>query len=79
LADDRWRPSEPSSPSEWYGQTIRESQWRSPKDELAGFHVPAEFQVELVAAEPDIAKPLNLAGAFVGYAKRSVSFPSEGG
>lgn len=29
--------------------------------ERAGFHVPAGFEVQLVAAEPDIQKPLNLA------------------
>jgi putative heme-binding domain-containing protein len=55
------KPAEPNSPAEWYGQTIRSSEWRSPTDELAGFHLPAGFQVELVASEPLIAKPMNLA------------------
>ena len=57
----RDRPAEPSSPAESYGQTIRTSAWRSPAEELAGFHVPPGFQVELVASEPEIAKPMNLA------------------
>jgi putative heme-binding domain-containing protein len=55
------RPAEPKSPEAWYGQTIRESAWRSPADEQKGFHVPDGFVVELVAAEPDIAKPMNMA------------------
>ncbi|MFN9347213.1 MAG: hypothetical protein ACK6DQ_11505, partial [Planctomycetota bacterium] len=33
-------PAEPKSPAEWFGQTIRSSNWNSPADELAGFHVP---------------------------------------
>ncbi|MBU6386822.1 MAG: c-type cytochrome [Planctomycetes bacterium] len=55
------KPAEPNSPSEWYGQTIRASQWRSAQDEQAGFHVPKGFVVELVASEPQIAKPMNMA------------------
>jgi len=55
------KPAEPNSPAEWYGQTIRASAWRSPAEELQGFHVPSGFQVELVASEPQIAKPMNLA------------------
>ena len=55
------RAAEPKSPAEWYGQTIRSSAWRSPADEQAGFHVPEGFAVELVASEPQIAKPMNMA------------------
>jgi putative heme-binding domain-containing protein len=55
------KPAEPKSPAEWYGQTIRTSDWNPPANELAGFHVPEGFQVELVASEPQIAKPMNLA------------------
>src|SRR4051812_36197281 len=32
-----------------------------PSEELKTFHVPAGFEVQLVAAEPDIHKPLNIA------------------
>lgn len=60
-AEESDRPAEPKSPEAWYGQTIRESAWRSPADERNGFHVPSGFVVELVAAEPEIAKPMNLA------------------
>ncbi len=54
-------PDEPSSPASWYGEGVRPTEPRSPEDELAGFHLPKGFIVELVAAEPTIAKPLNLA------------------
>jgi len=60
-AEESDRPAEPKSPEAWYGQTIRESAWRSPADERIGFHVPSGFLVEFVAAEPEIAKPMNLA------------------
>jgi len=75
-ADD-WRPAEPVSPKDWYGQTIRESRWRSPAEELAGFHVPTGFEVELVAAEPQIAKPMNLAFDSQGrlWMTQSVLYP----
>jgi glucose/arabinose dehydrogenase len=53
--------AEPTSPSQWYGDTIRPTEARSPDDELAGFHLPEGFEIELVAAEPHIAKPLNMA------------------
>jgi putative heme-binding domain-containing protein len=52
---------EPSTAAAIYGQTIRETEARTPSEELAGFHVPAGFRVELVASEPTIAKPMNLA------------------
>jgi putative heme-binding domain-containing protein len=34
---------------------------RSPAEEVKAFHLPAGFEVQLVAAEPDIHKPLNMA------------------
>ncbi|WP_240907255.1 PVC-type heme-binding CxxCH protein [Paludisphaera rhizosphaerae] len=34
---------------------------RSPQDERKALHVPPGFEIQLVAAEPDIQKPLNLA------------------
>ena len=58
---DRFTPAEPNTPPELFGQTIRASVLRSPAEELAGFHVPDGFQIELVAAEPAITKPMNMA------------------
>ncbi len=40
---------------------IADSEPLSPRDEVKKFHVPPGFEVQLVAAEPDIHKPLNLA------------------
>jgi putative heme-binding domain-containing protein len=34
---------------------------RPPAEEAKGFHLPPGFEIQLVAAEPDIHKPLNLA------------------
>jgi putative heme-binding domain-containing protein len=34
---------------------------RSPQDEQKAFHLPPGFKIELVAAEPEIHKPLNIA------------------
>ena len=38
-----------------------DSSWRSPEAERAALHVPPGFEVQLVAAEPEIDKPMNLA------------------
>ncbi len=82
VAAEEYRAEEPSSPAEWFGQTIRSAPWRSPSDELAGFHLPAGFQAELVASEPDIAKPMNLAFDSKGRLWVSQShlypFPAQG-
>ena len=61
ILSDRFKPAEPSTSHELFGQTIRASAHRTPAEELAGFHVPDGFQVELVAAEQTIAKPMNMA------------------
>ncbi len=58
---DQFTPAEPSTSQELFGQTIRASNFRTPAEELAGFHVPEGFQVELIAAEPTITKPMNMA------------------
>src|SRR5436190_12735615 len=38
-----------------------DSSWRTPEAERTALHVPPGFEVQLVAAEPDIDKPMNLA------------------
>ena len=40
---------------------VRNTEPLSPEDEQRSFTVPAGFHVELVASEPDVAKPMNLA------------------
>lgn len=53
--------AEPATPNEIYGQGVRETNWKTPEEEQAGFHLPPGFTIELFASEPQIAKPLNMA------------------
>lgn len=74
---DRFTPAEPNTLQELFGQTIRASSHRNPAEELAGFHVPEGFQVDLVAAEPTIAKPMNMAFDATGrlWITQSTQYP----
>ncbi len=58
---NRFTLAEPNTPLEQFGLTIRSTSFRTPSEELAGFHVPTGFQVELIASEPAISKPMNMA------------------
>jgi putative heme-binding domain-containing protein len=58
---DEDRAAEPKTAAEIYGQGVRETDARSPDEEKAGFHLPDGFEAQLFAAEPQIAKPLNMA------------------
>lgn len=60
-AADRFVPAEPATPLPEFGLTIRSTPHRTPAEERAGFHVPEGFVVDLIASEPDISKPLNMA------------------
>lgn len=40
---------------------VAPSNWRTPAEERTALHVPDGYEVQLVAAEPDIAKPINMA------------------
>jgi putative heme-binding domain-containing protein len=42
-------------------ENVSTSEHRSPEDEREALHVPPGFEIQLVAAEPDIQKPLNIA------------------
>lgn len=42
-------------------ELVASTEARTPEEEKAGFRLPPGFVAELVAAEPDIAKPMNLA------------------
>lgn len=77
VPSDRFTPAEPSTQQELFGQTIRASNFRTPAEELSGFHVPAGFQVELIAAEPTITKPMNMAFDGVGklWLTQSTQYP----
>lgn len=40
---------------------VRGTDARTPQEQRAGFHLPPGFEIQLVASEPQIAKPMNLA------------------
>ncbi len=44
-----------------FSAAIRPTEAKTPEDERRSFHVPPGFEVQLVASEPDIQKPMNLA------------------
>src|SRR6266566_9895534 len=44
-----------------FAENIRPTEALTPELEQKSFHLPPGFEVQLVAAEPDIAKPMNLA------------------
>ena len=44
-----------------FAEGVRPTPWQSPADQQKSFHLPPGFEIQLVAAEPDINKPMNLA------------------
>ncbi len=43
-----------------FGDHIRTTDFQTPEQELAGFHLPPGFEISLFASEPDISKPINM-------------------
>jgi putative heme-binding domain-containing protein len=43
-----------------YAEFIAQANPRTAEEERKGFHVPPGFEVQLVAAEPDVRKPINI-------------------
>lgn len=75
--------AEPITAAAEYGEMVRPSAWRTPEDEMAGFHLPPGFEIRLFASEPQIAKPLNLAVDDAGrvWMTQTTAYPkpAEGG
>src|SRR5438477_341201 len=44
-----------------FAEFVRSTDPLTPEQELKSFHVPPGFEVQLVASEPDIGKPMNMA------------------
>ncbi|MEI6236041.1 MAG: PVC-type heme-binding CxxCH protein, partial [Planctomycetota bacterium] len=44
-----------------FNDVVRKSEPLSAEDELKGFHLPPGFEIQLVASEPEINKPINIA------------------
>ncbi len=53
--------SMPAQEANPFAEVIRSTPWLSPQEELQSFQVPKGFSVQLVASEPQIAKPMNMA------------------
>src|SRR3954468_13053442 len=51
----------PRSPADPFAENIRTTPWQSPGDEQKTFRVPPGFEIQLVASEPNINKPMNMA------------------
>lgn len=49
------------APTDPFAENIRPTPWQSPAEEQKRLRVPEGFEIQLVAAEPDINKPMNLA------------------
>src|SRR5437868_786786 len=64
-----------------FAQNVRTTEPLSPQDERKAFHLPPGFEIQLVASEPDITKPINLAFDVKGRLWVSMSqeypFPSQ--
>lgn len=58
-----------------FAEGIRPTPWQTPADEQRAFHLPPGFEMQLVAAEPDIHKPMNL--AFDGRGRLWVTTSTE--
>ncbi len=53
--------SQPAPAVDHFAENIRSTEPLAPEDERRAFHLPPGFEAQLVASEPDIAKPLNMA------------------
>src|SRR6185369_7808899 len=49
----------------------------TPQEELKKFHLPPGFEIQLVAAEPDVRKPINLSFDHAGrlFFSQSIEYP----
>jgi len=50
----------PAQGADPFAEMVRLTPWLSPPDELKSFKVPPGFAVQLVAAEPEIGKPISM-------------------
>ena len=60
-----------------FATAIRPTAPRSPEQERASFHLPPGFEIQLVAAEPEIQKPMNMAFDAKGrlWVSGSIEYP----
>ena len=60
-----------------FAEGVRTTPWQSPADQQKTFKLPPGFEIQLVAAEPDINKPFNLAFDAQGrlWVTTSIEYP----
>jgi putative heme-binding domain-containing protein len=66
-----------ASAADPFAEGVRTTPWQKPEEEQRSFHLPPGFEIQLVAAEPDINKPLNLAFDVGGrlWVTTSIEYP----
>lgn len=64
-------------PGDPFSANIRPTDPLSPQDEAKSFHLPPGFKIELVAGDPDIGKPMNIAFDHKGrlWVSSTTSYP----
>jgi len=65
------------APQDPFAENVRTTPWLKPEEQQKTFHLPPGFEIQLVAAEPDIHKPLNLAFDAAGrlWVTTSIEYP----
>jgi putative heme-binding domain-containing protein len=51
----------PTAAADPFAENVRTTPWLKPEDEQKTFRLPPGFEIQLVAAEPDLMKPMNMA------------------
>ena len=64
---------------ELFKDHIRTTDFQTPEQEMAGFHLPPGFEINLYASEPDITKPINMEFDDRGrlWVTHSIEYPNE--
>lgn len=64
---------------ELFKDHIRITDYQTPEQEMAGFHLPPGFEINLYASEPDITKPINMEFDDRGrlWVTHSIEYPME--
>jgi len=78
VASSEKQPSKKlSSPKDRYAAHIAATPPRLPAEEQKAFHLPPGFEIQLVAAEPHVKKPINIAFDAAGrlWVTQSVEYP----
>src|SRR5437870_12385860 len=65
-----------------FAEFVRSTEAKSSAEEQKTFHLPDGFKIELIASEPQIGKPMNLAfnsrGRLWGTTTHDYPFPAKG-